>query len=45
VAAEGETGPDGIFGQPVDVPADAPLFERCLGLSGRDPGWRPPARR
>ncbi|MGH3661096.1 MAG: TIGR03086 family metal-binding protein [Micromonosporaceae bacterium] len=27
------------FANPVEVPADAPAFDRLLGLSGRDPGW------
>jgi uncharacterized protein (TIGR03086 family) len=31
----------GLFGPVVEVPADAPLFDRVLGLSGRDPSWRP----
>jgi len=30
---------EGIFGPPVEVPADAPLLDRVVGLSGRDPGW------
>lgn len=30
-----------IFGEPVAVAAQAPAFEKVLGLTGRDPGWRP----
>jgi uncharacterized protein (TIGR03086 family) len=32
---------DGLFGPPVALPPDAPLLHRVLGLTGRDPGWRP----
>lgn len=35
---------DGIFGPVVEVPADAPLLDRAVGLGGRRPGWSPEAR-
>ncbi|MFD7538050.1 TIGR03086 family metal-binding protein [Streptomyces sp. NPDC059819] len=27
------------FGPPVDVPDEAPMLDRLIGMSGRDPGW------
>jgi len=32
---------DGIFGPTITVPDDAPLLDRVVGLSGRDPAWSP----
>ncbi|MFC5996851.1 TIGR03086 family metal-binding protein [Pseudonocardia hispaniensis] len=40
IAPMGRDG--GWFGPEVPVPADAPAFERALGLSGRNPSWRAP---
>jgi uncharacterized protein (TIGR03086 family) len=41
---EWAAGRDGLFGPVVDVPADAPAFDRALGFAGRDPAWSTPAR-
>jgi uncharacterized protein (TIGR03086 family) len=40
-AAEAPQGTPGLFGPVVAVPEDAPVLDRLLGLTGRDPGWRP----
>jgi uncharacterized protein (TIGR03086 family) len=40
-APEEAAAREGLFGPVVDVPPDAPLFDRALGLSGRDPAWSP----
>jgi uncharacterized protein (TIGR03086 family) len=32
---------NGIYGPVVEVRDDAPVFDRLLGWTGRDPGWRP----
>ncbi|MEU6389851.1 TIGR03086 family metal-binding protein [Streptomyces sp. NPDC046939] len=36
---DGGDGPDGLFGPVVPVPDGAPLLDRVIGLSGRDPAW------
>jgi uncharacterized protein (TIGR03086 family) len=40
-APDQQAGRAAIFGPVVDVPADATLLNRLIGLSGRDPGWAP----
>lgn len=36
-----DPAPESLFGPPIVLPEDAPLLDRVIGLSGRDPGWRP----
>lgn len=43
VVEQSPRGSPGLFGPPVAVPEDAPLLDRLLGLTGRDPSWRPEA--
>jgi uncharacterized protein (TIGR03086 family) len=34
-----EAAREGLFGAEVPVPKDAPLLDRVIGLTGRDPAW------
>jgi uncharacterized protein (TIGR03086 family) len=43
VAQFGDERPPGLFGPIVPVADDAPLVDRVVGLTGRDPGWAPTA--
>jgi uncharacterized protein (TIGR03086 family) len=42
--AQNPDGTEGLFGPPVRVPDDGPLLDRLIGLTGRDPSWRPGGR-
>jgi uncharacterized protein (TIGR03086 family) len=44
-AEEDDAGRGEIFGPVVPVSDDAPLLDRAVGLSGRDPRWTPPRTR
>ena len=36
-----EAAREGMFGPEVAVPEDAPLLDRLIGLTGREPNWSP----
>ena len=40
---EEAAGRAGLFGPVVEVPEDAPAFDRALGFAGRDPAWTAPS--
>ena len=43
VTQSAEEGPvEGLFGPAVPVAEDAPVLDRIVGLTGRDPAWRAP---
>jgi uncharacterized protein (TIGR03086 family) len=41
VRPDEESAREGIFGPAIPVPDDAPLLDRVVGLTGRDPAWSP----
>jgi len=36
-----EQAREGLFGPPIELPDSAPLLDRVIGLTGRDPRWSP----
>jgi uncharacterized protein (TIGR03086 family) len=40
---ENPEGTPGLFGRPVPVPEHAPRLDQLIGLTGRNPAWRPTA--
>jgi uncharacterized protein (TIGR03086 family) len=40
LAAGAPDARNAMFGPVVPVPEDAPVLDRLLGQTGRDPGWR-----
>jgi uncharacterized protein (TIGR03086 family) len=36
---QGPVGPDVPFGRPLDVGDDAPVLDRLIAITGREPGW------
>ncbi len=44
LVAQAPEGTPGLFAAPIPVPDRAPLLDRLLGLTGRDPGWTPTNR-
>jgi uncharacterized protein (TIGR03086 family) len=41
MAQSPDEGSPGMFGPPLRLGADAPTVDRAVGLSGRDPQWKP----